>query len=195
MVSTSGLPTRHLALMVIEMMMMMVTISLQLPWSSETERACCSGGDWRWNWALPHITRSSVGKPIGLLSSPGGDDDHNDSIAEQEWWQWGIFKDHCCWKKDLIVILCYPKMMMVFSMKMLPNHCHDSKLPPSSPSLSPWRSCTRGSWWVALRGVRQAQADDFHDDLLLLDHQGILSDKKRFRKGIVMIWMMMAMIM
>ena len=31
MVSTSGLPTRHLALMVIEMMDMMVTISLQLP--------------------------------------------------------------------------------------------------------------------------------------------------------------------
>ena len=108
MVSTSGLPTRHLALMVIEMM---VTIPLQLPWSSETERACCSGGDWRWNWALPHIIRSSVGKPIGLLSSPGGDDDHNDSIAEQEWWQWGIFKGHCCCKKDLIVILCFPKMI------------------------------------------------------------------------------------
>ena len=31
MVSTSGLPTRHLALMVIKMMEMMVTISLQLP--------------------------------------------------------------------------------------------------------------------------------------------------------------------
>ena len=31
MVSMSGLPTRHLALMVIEMMEMMVTIPLQLP--------------------------------------------------------------------------------------------------------------------------------------------------------------------